>query len=67
MLIDELSGPAPRRGTTELVERRVNEGGGLDEDAGRWTAFRIVEEVDWLFGKVDFPWLELLLRPSRGE
>jgi hypothetical protein len=69
MLIDELSGTVPRRETTELVERRVDEdgGGGLDEDADRWTAFRIAKEVDWPLGNVDFPWLELLPRPSTRE
>jgi len=70
MLIDGLSGTAPRRGTTELVERRVDEdgGGGLDEDADRWTTFRIAKDVvDWPLGNVDFPWLEPLPRPSTWE
>ena len=65
ILIVELSGPAPRREATELVERRVvDEDGGLDVDVDRWTEFRMPVGVDWLLVKVVFPWLELLPRPS---
>jgi hypothetical protein len=46
MLIDGLSGTAPRRETAELVERRFDEGGALETDEGRWTAFRMAGEVD---------------------
>jgi hypothetical protein len=68
LLIDGVSGTAPRRETTELVERRVDKGtGGLDEDADRWTAFRIANEVDCPLGNVDFPWLETLPWPSTRE
>jgi hypothetical protein len=35
MLIDALSGTVPRREAAELVERRVDEDGGLDAEAGR--------------------------------
>jgi hypothetical protein len=35
MLIDVLSGTAPRREAAELVERRVDEDGSLEADAGR--------------------------------
>jgi hypothetical protein len=67
MVIDELSGTTLRREITELVERSVDEGGGLDADVVRWTAFRIAEEVDWLVEKVGFPWLGPLPRPSTWE
>lgn len=61
-----VSGTAPRRETTELFERRVDEGGGLGADVDRWTAFRIAE-VDGLLGKADFPWLGPVPRLSTGE
>src|ERR1700677_508337 len=67
MLMDAWSGTVPRRDTAALVERRGDECGALELDGGRWTALRMAGVADWLPGKVGFPWLEPLARPSTRE